>query len=454
MRLQRVEIQRDIIHRRRQQARGRTARLIRLEGLPFGHATSSLNHIQNGRARRQQVNARLRNTARDRIAAQALAPVLFDRVQNLRPFAADFRHPIQRFDVVNQGWAVEHTNLRHKRRTVTRQALFAFDRFDHRGFFTANVGTSTTAQINVTRLNNPGLLQRSNLGSEDFQHRRVFIAHVDKAGFRLDRPCGDQHALKEDMRRALKVVTVFERTRLALIAVHGQIAGTFVHANKAPFLARREASPTQTPQARGQDIVLHLLPITIGAQLFQLGIAAFGLIGGKSFVIGQMRVGVIGSNRSLYLLGRRMVDMVVTDLKHRGGIATAHARRAEDTHLRCIKPIFQRLLQLLGTCHFARQGITHPNGQRRRRRLIFFHHIEMRVEGRGFINLGLTDAHLDRQGSNVVGTDMAVRILNQMQKFDQQIATTGAVPQQASDLGLRLICELTAFGRVPPFAFT
>ena len=52
------------------------------------------------------------------------------------------------------------------------------------------------------------------------------------------------------------------------------------------------------------------------------------------------------------------------------------------------------------------------------------------------------------------GTQMPVSILNQMQKFDQQIPATGSIPKQAAHICQRKVINLAALGRLAPLAPT
>ena len=159
---------------------------------------------------------------------------------------------------MNKRRAVKNTNLRDEWRAMAGHAALAFDAFDHGAFFTADICTRTASQIDVTFGNHARVFQRFDLAPQDLKHSRVFVAHVDKAGFRFDRPSGDQHAFKEKMWCAFKVVAVFERTRFPFIAIDRQIAGASVSANKAPFLARWETSAAQTAQTATQSVVLFI----------------------------------------------------------------------------------------------------------------------------------------------------------------------------------------------------
>ncbi len=106
-----------------------------------------------------------------------------------------------------------------------------------------------------------------------------------------------------------------------------------------------------------------------------------------------MGVGVIGLDRGQHLFGRRVVDVVVADFQNRRGVAAAHARRAQDTHLCRVHALFKRGHQALRPGQFARQAVADADGQVGGRGLAFLDHVEMGVEGRDLVHLGLRQAH-------------------------------------------------------------
>ena len=59
----------------------------------------------------------------------------------------DVADPVQRLDVLLERRAAEQADLRDVRRAVARQPALALDRFDHRGFFAADVGAGAAAQM-------------------------------------------------------------------------------------------------------------------------------------------------------------------------------------------------------------------------------------------------------------------------------------------------------------------
>ena len=82
----------------------------------------------------------------------------------------------------------------------------------------------------------------------------------------------------------------------------------------------------------------------------------------------------------------------------------------------------------------------------------FLHHVEMRVEGRDLVDLGLRELHLGGERREMRGGDVAVLVLDQMQMLDQQVAPARAVGQQRRDLVERLRIDLAALGRAARLA--
>ena len=53
----------------------------------------------------------------------------------------------------------------------------------------------------------------------------------------------------------------------------------------------------------------------------------------------------------------------------------------------------RRMLQGLAAGQLAADAVADPHGQRRRRRFVLLDHVEVRVEGRDFIDFGLRQPH-------------------------------------------------------------
>ena len=109
----------------------------------------------------------------------------------------------------------------------------------------------------------------------------------------------DQHALKKAVRISLQVTAVFERARLALIAIdrHQPRAGFAKH--RAPFASRRKTGAAQAAQARVVERFQQVLFREVaGAETRQQLIPATGNVSVVVHIFGQMRVGIAGFRRS------------------------------------------------------------------------------------------------------------------------------------------------------------
>ncbi len=157
-------------------------------------------------------------------------------------------------------------------------------------------------------------------------------------------------------------------------------------------------------------------------------------------------MGVTGPDREGHLVGRRVVDVVVADLGHRRRVAMPHAGRAHHPDLERIEPLAECRHQLPRPHQLAGQAVADPDRQRRRRRLALLDHVEMGVEGRDLVDLGLGEAHLLCERCQMGGREMAEAILDQVQVLDQESAPARpALEQGAHRLEGRGI-DLSALG--------
>ncbi len=163
-------------------------------------------------------------------------------------------------------------------------------------------------------------------------------------------------------------------------------------------------------------------------------------------MIGDVGVGRAGRDRGGDALDGRLLDVVVADLGDRRAGAMAHAGGAHDAHGTRVEPLRQGREQRLRAHELAGQAVADPHGQRRRRALILLHHIEMGVERRDLVDLGLGEAHLLGERREVGGREMAVAVLDQVQVLDQQVAAPRALAEQASHLVERILLDPAALG--------
>ena len=249
---------------------------------------------------------------------------------------------------------------------------------------------------------------------------------------------------------AFQIEAVLERARLALVAIDGQIARPFFRPDEGPFAARGEARAAKPAKPGFEHRVLHLVrrlrPVTQPQKRFVT--AAFD-IGIQPLIGRDVRMEMLRRNCVRHLFGRGEIDVVVPDLKNRRRIAAAHAGRAQHTDLGRIVSGFQSRLELLRPGQFTRQRVADPDRDGRRRGLAFLDHVEMGIEGRDLVDLGLGQPHLLGQCRHVRRRKMSVGVLDQVQKLDQKVAPAGPVAQQSPDIRKRLILGLPAL-RCPP----
>ena len=259
--LQRAEIERHVGHRRRQDAARGAARQIALEGVAVRHAAAIfLDQLARGDAGRRQLHARLLHAAGDREAAQALALVAAVRGEPRRALLDDVAHPEQRLDVLLERRAAEQADLRHIGRAVARQPALALDRFDHRGFFAADVGAGAAAQMQLGVLGEARPARPCAISSASISRSfGIFVADVDVDVGRLDHPGGDQHAFDEAVRIALEIVAVLEGAGLALVGVDRHQPRRRLGAHQRPFAPGRKAGAAEAAQAGVAHDLDHLV---------------------------------------------------------------------------------------------------------------------------------------------------------------------------------------------------
>ena len=135
------------------------------------------------------------------------------------------------------------------------------------------------------------------------------------------------------------------------------------------------------------------------------------------------------------VLGHRRGDVRLRRLHHLDmahgsngrAVASADAGRAHHPHVDAELPR-QLGEQLVRTRHGAGQAVAHPHRDRRRRRAVL-HHVEMGVERRDLVDLGLGELHLRGECGEMRRREMAVAILQEMQVFDEKIAPARPVAE-------------------------
>ena len=252
--VQRVEVERDVGLRRRQNSARGAARQVAVELVAFEHAAAVLvDELRQRDAGGREVHARLLDAAAHRERAQPLAAVAALAGEPLRPLLEDVAHPVQRLHVVLERGPAEQADLGHIRRPQARLAALALDRLDHRGLFAADVGAGAASQVNRRKRARRIRLQRGDLALQDRAAAVILVAQIDVDRVDADRPGGNERTFEKPVRVALEVVAVLERARLALVDVDGHQPRRRLGRHQLPLAAGREAGASEAAQAR----VLH-----------------------------------------------------------------------------------------------------------------------------------------------------------------------------------------------------
>ena len=215
------------------------------------------------------------------------------------------------------------------------QAALALDRFDHRGFFAADVSAGAAAQMHARVLGEPGALDLGDFVREHQPHLGIFVADVDVDVRRLDHPGRDQHAFDEAVRILLEVIAVLEGAGLAFVGVDREQARRRLGAHQRPLAAGRKAGAAEAAQPsvadRLDDVVARVRARDAGLeQRIAAGAnVALEIVGGRIGV----RVRAL-RNGGRHVLRRRPHHLHVADGTNRRAVASAHAGRGHDPHVR------------------------------------------------------------------------------------------------------------------------
>ena len=352
-------------------------------------------------------------------------------------------HPVQRLEVVLQRRPAEQAHLRDIRRAQPRQAALALDRFDHRRLFAADVGAGAAAQLD--RRQRTGRRVRAQLGQLGLEQRAaavVLVAQVHVDRFDAHRPGGDQQAFDEAVRIALEVDAVLERAGLAFVDVHRHQARRRLVAHDAPLAPGRETRAAQAAQARVFQRLDHALDVTPALQA--IAQHARSRLARRSWQVdvGLARgLGCLSLHQRLHAFGRGRGQRVVVHHRHRRLLAAADARRRDHAHLGA-QQRGQAQQQILRTGHLAAQAIADAHRECRRGGHAavgpFFHDVEVVVEARHLVHLGLRELQFLRQRGQMRRAQLAVAVVDAVQVFDQPIAPQRLILQQRAHLGERL----------------
>ena len=268
---------------RRQHRRRRAARDHRLQRAAGAHAAGQFEQLGEGRAQRHLEVAGLLHVADHREDLGAAVVGLADGQVLRAAVADDPRHRGEGLGVVDRRRLAVDAEAGRERRLEARLALLAFQRFEQRGFFAADVGAEAVEgmQLEVEAAAQDVVAQVA--GGAGFV-QRLFEALVDLEDLAVDvvaggahahRVGGDGHALDDDVRVVGEDVAVLAGAGLAFVGIADQVlrAGVVLR-HEAPLQAGGKARAAAAAQARGLDLGDHLVGRHAGAAVQRRGSCA------------------------------------------------------------------------------------------------------------------------------------------------------------------------------------
>src|SRR5579871_3631230 len=251
-----------------------------------------------------------------------------------RTLFQDFPHPVQRLHVVLESRAAKQTDLRYVRRAQPGLSPLAFDGFDHRRLFAANIGARAPPQMDGRERVRGSRLKRRDLTLQNGAAAMILVAQVNVDGVDADRPCRDQRALEKTVRIPLQIVTVLEGSRLPFVDIDRHQARRRLGRYQPPFAAGGKSRTTESAQSR----ILHHLDnfssfFASGNAGNRKRIAPARPVGGvidmawghNAICLGMGNATGLDGFRDL--VSRRVGDRILTDYGDRRGFASAYAWR-------------------------------------------------------------------------------------------------------------------------------
>ena len=231
----------------------------------------------------------------------------------LAALVEDDRHRGEAEHVVDDGRLAEQALDRRQRRLVADETAAAFEAFQHRGFFAADIGAGAHAheELEVVRRALDGAAEPVGLGgdADRFAQRvdrvRIFGADVDVALGGADGDAGDRHAFDEAIGIAFHQHAIGEGAAVALVGVAADVflIGLGV-VDRLPLDAGREAGAAAAAQAGGgyfgDDVERRH-----GERVGEAGEAAVGAV-----VLDRQRIGDAAARERQALLVLEVRDLV------------------------------------------------------------------------------------------------------------------------------------------------
>ena len=168
-------------------------------------------------------------------------------------------------DVVDRGRATVKADIGRERRLQPRLALLAFEAFEQRGFFAADIGAGAVRHVEVERpavdvvlADQFGLIGLIDRGLQMLAFADELAADIDVAGMRAHREACDQAALDQEMRIVPHDLPVLAGAGLGLVGIDDEIARSPVLRflrHEGPFHPGRESGTAAAAQARRLHLV-------------------------------------------------------------------------------------------------------------------------------------------------------------------------------------------------------
>src|SRR5579883_1234268 len=192
---------------------------------------------------------------------KSLVPELFGRPMPANHAAPhDVGHLRDRLDIVDRGRTAVKTHIGRERRLQPRHALLAFEAFEQRGLFAANVSAGAVMDVEVERpavdivlADQLGLIGLIDRRLQTFALQNEFAADIDVAGVNAHGAGRDQAALDEKMRIVAHDLAIFAGAWLGFVGVDDEIMrplGVDILRHERPFKAGRKAGAAASALAR------------------------------------------------------------------------------------------------------------------------------------------------------------------------------------------------------------
>ena len=177
----------------------------------------------------------------------------------------NIRRHRDRFNIVDRGRATVEADIGREWRLQPRHALLAFEAFQQRRLFAADIGAGAVRHVKVERktvdivlADQLGLIGLSDRGLQMLALPDEFAAHVNVAGVGPHREAREQAALHQKMRIVPHDLAVLAGAGLGLVGIDDEIArpavGRFL-GHERPFQPGRKACSAASAQARGLHLV-------------------------------------------------------------------------------------------------------------------------------------------------------------------------------------------------------